>query len=494
MLRKIRIALAAISFIAITLCFLDFTGTLRCYMGWLAKTQFIPAVLALNVVVVALLVVATLLFGRVYCSVICPMGIMQDVVSWLHNRRKKARVRFGYKRELPVLRYGFLAVFVVLMLVGLTSIAGLIEPYSAFGRIMTNIFAPVYAFLNNCLADAAERYDSYAFYSVDVWLKSGISLGVAFATLAVIGYMAWRGGRTYCNTVCPVGTVLGFFSRFSLFRPVIDTEKCVGCSLCDRKCKASCIDYKNHHIDYSRCVACMDCIDNCSQGAISYRKRSKVVKAENEVTTDSSRRKFFTIVSAFALTSVVKAQHSRVDGGLAAIAEKKVPARKGKLTPPGSLSIRNLAQHCTACQLCIAACPNGVLRPSSKLDSLMQPEMGYERGYCRPECNACSQACPNGAIRPITLDEKTSIQMGHAVWIKENCIINTDGVRCGNCARHCPNGAIKMMPQDENNPQSPYFPVIDAERCIGCGACEYVCPARPFSAIYVEGNSVHRSV
>lgn len=335
---------------------------------------------------------------------------------------------------------------------------------------------------------------AYAFYSVDVWLKSGISLGVAFATLAVIGYMAWRGGRTYCNTVCPVGTVLGFFSRFSLFRPVIDTEKCVGCSLCDRKCKASCIDYKNHHIDYSRCVACMDCIDNCSQGAISYRKRSKVVKAENEVTTDSSRRKFFTIVSAFALTSVVKAQHSRVDGGLAAIAEKKVPARKGKLTPPGSLSIRNLAQHCTACQLCIAACPNGVLRPSSKLDSLMQPEMGYERGYCRPECNACSQACPNGAIRPITLDEKTSIQIGHAVWIKENCIINTDGVRCGNCARHCPNGAIKMMPQDENNPQSPYFPVIDAERCIGCGACEYVCPARPFSAIYVEGNSVHRSV
>ena len=183
MLRKTRIILATIFFIGITLCFLDFTGVVSRYLGWMEKMQLVPAVLALNVGVVALLLVVTLVFGRVYCSVICPMGVMQDIISWVHNRKKKARVRFGYTSEKRVLRYCFLAVFVLLIVLGMTSIAALIAPYSAFGRIAANIFAPVYAGVNNYLASVAEHYDSYAFYSVDVWLKSGISLAVAVATL-----------------------------------------------------------------------------------------------------------------------------------------------------------------------------------------------------------------------------------------------------------------------------------------------------------------------
>ena len=500
MLRKIRIALAAIFFIAITLCFLDFTGTIHAYLGWMAKIQFLPALLALNVGVVVALVLLTLVFGRVYCSVICPMGVLQDVISGLRNRSKKARARFAFSPAKTVLRYAFLAAFVVLMVLGLTSVASLIAPYSAFGRIATNLVQPIYIGINNYLASVAEHYDSYAFYHVDTWLKSGISLAVAAVTLVLIAVLAWRNGRTYCNTVCPVGTLLGLLSRFAIFRPQIDLSKCNGCTLCSRKCKASCIDAKNHKIDYSRCVACMDCIENCSQKAISYRSilgakpAQQCHEACNTDAPDDSRRKFLTLASLFALGSAVKAQESKVDGGLATITEKKVPTRAHHITPPGSRAHRHLEQHCTACQLCISACPNGVLRPSASLDRLMQPEMSYERGYCRPECNRCSQVCPTGAIRPIDLAQKTAIQIGHAVWVPENCIVNSQGVKCGNCARHCPNGAIKMMPKDENDPQSPLFPVVDAARCIGCGACEYVCPARPFSAIYVEGNSKHQEV
>lgn len=124
----------------------------------------------------------------------------------------------------------------------------------------------------------------------------------------------------------------------------------------------------------------------------------------------------------------------------------------------------------------------------------MQPEMSYERGYCRPECTKCSEVCPAGAIRPITREEKTGIQIGHAVWVKANCVVLTDGVSCGNCARHCPSGAIQMVPSDPNDENSLKIPVVNTERCIGCGACENLCPARPFSAIYVEGHERHRNI
>lgn len=187
----------------------------------------------------------------------------------------------------------------------------------------------------------------------------------------------------------------------------------------------------------------------------------------------------------------MKAQQKKVDGGLAVVEDKAVPDRQTPIVPAGSGSLRSFAQHCTGCQLCVSACPNGVLRPSSSLLTLMQPEMSYERGYCRPECTRCADVCPAGAIKPITVEEKSSTRIGHAVWVKKNCIPLTDGVDCGNCARHCPSGAILMVPSDPDDAFSPLIPAVNTERCIGCGACENLCPARPFSAIYVEGHRVH---
>ena len=153
-----------------------------------------------------------------------------------------------------------------------------------------------------------------------------------------------------------------------------------------------------------------------------------------------------------------------------------------------------MARHCTGCQLCVAVCPNGVLRPSSALATLMQPEMSYERGYCRPECTKCAEVCPAGAIHEITPADKSAIQIGHAIWIRENCVPLRDGVDCGNCARHCPTGAILMVPSDPEMSDSPKIPAVNEEKCIGCGACENLCPARPFSAIYVEGHRRHRII
>lgn len=548
MLRKIRITLAAICFTFITLLFLDFTGTLHAWLGWMAKIQFFPAVLALNLGVVIALIVLTLLFGRVYCSVICPMGVFQDIVSWFSGRRKKKKARFTYSPAKSWLRYGILALFVIALIAGIGSFVALLDPYSAYGRIVQNMFSPLYRWGNNLLAYFAERAGSYAFYETEVWIRSIPTFIIAAVTLIAVVILAWRNGRTYCNTICPVGTVLGFFSRFSLFKPVIDAEKCKECSLCTRKCKASCIEYKSHDIDYSRCVACMDCVDTCKHGALKYRfvgwkKRAsgknavqaganaagmKAPDPKNSGPKDRSRRNFLTGTGLFLGTTMLSAQEKKVDGGLAEILDKKVSHRQTPIVPPGAVSLKNMAQHCTGCQLCVSVCPNNVLRPSGNLMTLMQPESSYERGYCRPECVKCSEVCPAGAIRKITTAEKSAISVGHAVWVKENCIPMTDGVACGNCARHCPTGAIIMVPcnevcdkeghsgkghgkgmgngkgngngqggghgKQERRHGNVMVPAINEALCIGCGACENLCPARPFSAIYVEGRQVHTTI
>ena len=490
---KVRRILGGIFFVLITLLFLDFTGAIHAWFGWMAKIQFLPAVLALNFGVVIALVLLTLLMGRIYCSVICPLGVLQDIFGWLGKKVKKNR--YTYSKPMSILRYVMLGVLVVALVAGFTSIGALIAPYSAFGRIATTFLAPVYQWGNNLLASWAESANSYAFYSVDIWWKGGATFVVALVTLTTLFVLAFKNGRTYCNTICPVGTVLGFLSRYSYLKPVIDTTKCNGCGLCARNCKASCIDSKNHAIDYSRCVVCLDCIDKCRQGAIKYVPRSKAVQsAPSGASADKGRRAFIASTAVVAGASVAKAQKLKMDGGYAIIEDKKIPNRETPLTPPGSLSARNLVQHCTACQLCISACPNQVLRPSSDLSNFMQPVTSFERGYCRPECVKCSEVCPTGAIKPITKEEKTAIQIGHAVWIADNCVVNRDNEKCDNCFRHCPTGAIQMVAKNPDDKKSPKIPVINTERCIGCGACENLCPSRPFSAIYVEGHEVHREI
>ena len=608
MLRIIRITLAAICFVAVTLLFLDFTGTLHLWFGWLAKIQFLPAVLALNFVVIAILLVLTLLFGRIYCSVICPLGIFQDCVSNLSSRRKGKKARFSYSKEIKWLRYGVLVLFVIALVAGLNALVALLAPYSAYGRMVQSLLAPVWQWGNNLLAWIAERQDSYAFVTKDVWLKSLPTLIVAAVTFVVVVALAWRNGRTYCNTICPVGTTLSFFSRFAMFRPVIDKSKCKSCHACERKCKAACIDVDNHKIDYSRCVDCFDCIDSCRLGALKYRfawgrgvgsgstgaktpqnapvgskmtsdeskngqNRSSEVPASvastssapesvvrqgsptaevtdngkgvstidatspvaepvvrqgsptAEVTdngkgvstidatspvaepveaTDKGRRAFLVggaaVIGGSLLSSIpMRAEEEEIkdkkrDGGFAEVLPKKAPNRKTPITPFGSESVEKFYKHCTACQLCVTVCPNNVLRPSSRLEHLMQPEMSFEKGYCRPECVKCSEVCPAGAILKITPEEKTEWKVGTAGVDYDLCVVNRDGVSCGNCAHHCPVGAIRMVRKNPDDEKSPRIPSVNEEKCIGCGACENLCPSRPISAITVNGYSVHHNV
>ena len=500
MLKKIRMTLGSLFMIGLTLLFLDFTGTLHHYLGWLAKVQALEAVLAVNAVVVVGLAVLTLVFGRIYCSVICPLGVMQDLFGWLGKKAKKNR--YTYSKEMKWLRYAMLILFVAGCLAGIGTIIELLAPYSAFGRIATMLLQPLWMLGNNVLASLAEHYESYAFYGVDVWMKSLPVFAIALITLVVLAVLAWRNGRTYCNTICPVGTVLSFISRFSLLKIHFDENKCKSCSLCTKNCKAACIDFKNHQVDYSRCVVCGDCIESCKFGALKYSwKTSQTSKtSETSETSETSQasvdpsKRAFLLASAMVTTAALAQEAKHVDGGLADIIEKKAPERQTPVVPPGARSLKNMTQHCTGCQLCVSKCPNEVLRPSMDIANLMQPVMSFEKGYCRPECTRCSEVCPAGAIKLIDKEEKSGIQIGHAVVAVDFCISALGEAECGNCARHCPAGAIEMVPSDPDDDLSPSVPAVNEAMCIGCGACEHLCPVRPLSAIHVEGHEVHKMI
>ena len=492
MLRRIRIILAAAMFIAVTLVFLDFTGTMHHWFSWIPKLQLLEAVLAVNVIAIVLVVVLTLVFGRIYCSIICPLGVLQDLFGWLGKKQKKNR--YSYSKEVRWLRYPVLAVFVIAFVAGIGTLVQLLAPYSTFGIIATNLLQPVYQAGNNVLATIAEYCDSYAFYHSDIWLRSLPSLIISAVMVIILSVLAWRNGRTYCNTICPVGTILSFLSRFSLLKIRFDAEKCKSCSLCSKNCKSACIDYKTHTVDASRCIVCGDCINACKHDALSYQAHKPHKPHKPHDAEGLSRRSFLLSSTLLATAALAQQKDKMMDGGLAEIEDKAAPKRQTPLVPPGALSLRNMEKRCTGCQLCISECPNEVLRPSSDWLHLMQPVMSYERGFCRPECHRCSEVCPTGAIKPIDLEVKASTQIGHAVWIKKNCVPLTDGVECGNCARHCPTGAIEMVPSNPDDEESPYIPAVNEAACIGCGACEYLCPARPFSAIYVEGHEVHKEL
>ncbi|MBR1425856.1 MAG: 4Fe-4S binding protein [Paludibacteraceae bacterium] len=488
-LRIVRIVLATCLFAAVTLLFLGAGWHLSLWLGWAARIQFLPALMALDFAVLAGLILLTLVFGRLYCSVICPLGVMQDIFGFFGKRARKNR--YSHSPEKKWLRYGVLALFILCLVLGFAPVTTLLAPYSAYGRIVNSLFRPLYDLLGNALAAVESNYDSYLFGQTELWMRSVTTFVLALLTLGLLGLLAWRNGRTYCNTICPVGTILSFFARFSLLRVQLDKTKCKNCSLCEKNCKASAIDYKAGTVDYSRCVACGDCLGQCRHDALHYRLVRPAAQASDAAAPDLNRRAMLT-GTALALGTAAMAQtRLKVDGGMAVIEDKQTPHRQTPVTPPGSVSARHMQRHCTACQLCVSACPNNVLRPSTDPLHLMQPVMSFERGFCRPECTRCSLVCPTGAIRPVSREDKTAIHVGHAVWIAANCLPVANGDSCGACARHCPAWAIHMVDYTTPDGRQVRVPAVNAERCIGCGKCENLCPARPFSAIYVEGHTTH---
>lgn len=483
MLRKLRIIISVLTFALITFFFLDFAEILPNEFHVFAHIQLVPAIISFSIGILAFWIVATLLFGRVYCSGICPMGVFQDVVGRIsHAFKSKKNRRFKYRRARNILRWSVVAGCAVTFLLGFSFILGSLDPYSAYGRMIVNVFRPVYLAGNNLLESLFTSFGNYTFYRMEVYIQNIFSLIIGITTFLLIGFLAWKYGRLWCNTFCPVGTLLGFLSKYSFFRVRIDADKCNSCGLCVTKCKASCIDSTSHTVDNSRCVTCFNCLDSCKQKALSYSRPKK--KTEE---TDESKRRFVAagVSTAAIIPTTVKAQIDEVTG-------KKGYKVKHAIAPPGAISHEHLLKHCTSCHLCVSKCPSNVLKPAFLeygLGGIMQPMVYFEKGFCNFDCTVCGDVCPNGAITQLTKDEKHLTQMGYVVFIRKHCIVRTEGTSCGACSEHCPTQAITMVPYKDGGLT---IPKVNVDICVGCGGCEFICPSQP-KAVRIEGNPVQKA-
>ncbi|MDX9929194.1 MAG: 4Fe-4S dicluster domain-containing protein [Bacteroidales bacterium] len=492
-LKVIRVFVALIFLLLTTFIFIDFRDLLPDkYYKSILYLQFVPSLISfLKIPVLAgagflIVLILTFLTGRTYCSMICPLGIFQDVVSRIGGSLRKKNRRFGFGKPFTVIRYGILGLTLAFTLFGGIYLVTLLDPYSIFGRFGTFFFKPVVLYLNNLLAGIVNRYDVYSVYKVDIKGITALAYVVPSAFLFLVGAFSFRKGRLYCNTVCPVGTLLGLISKVSLLRIRIEESDCSRCGRCAIACKASCIDFLNKSVDLSRCVACFNCLKTCPDKAIVYGLpvSRKPVQAE----PDRSKREFISGI-ALLLLGIGRS----VSGKDTPIPQKESTVRENRTLPvcmPGATSLDHFNANCTACSLCVSACPKDVIQPSLLeygITGMLQPRMDYHKGFCNYECTICTEICPTGALMPLELEAKKLTQLGVAVFIKDNCIVHTEKTDCGACSEHCPTKAVHMVPYEGTL----VIPEVTDEICIGCGACEYACPTKPYKAIFVEGNSVH---
>lgn len=496
-LKRIRVVVSLVVFVLVSFVYLDLGNVVSPHVvSLVVALQFIPSLaksltyIGLSSIGLFVVLAVTLLYGRVYCSTVCPLGTLQDLLIALNrrwNRRQKRRpIRFSYTRPKVALHYTLLGVTAASALGGSMVMLNLVEPFSNYGRIIASLIRPIVVGANNGIAALLDLIHLYALYPIPFHTIALSVIIVPVIFLGTIAYMALKHGRLFCNTLCPAGALLGIISRFSIFRLAIDHQACQECGLCEKVCKAGCIDADNQTIEFSACVGCYDCIESCPTVGIvfepSFRRRRP-----RPATGFSKRRRDVLRSSAVAVAGLAGtlSDSLTVGGATKSVVPRKLPP----ITPPGSGSTARFTNYCTACHLCVSVCPTQILTPALieyGIQGILQPRLDYAGGSCTYDCNLCTQICPSGAILPLSIAEKKEVQLGKAKFVRDDCIVITKKTDCGACSEHCPTKAVHMVPYEKL-----LLPEVNEEICVGCGACEHPCPVKPNKAIYVEANPVH---
>ncbi len=424
--------------------------------------------------------------GRFHCSLLCPLGTCQDLAARVASAGRSARRGPGRRKGSSFGAARLLAFALVLaaLAAGLPAVAALLEPYSVFARGFSRTAGDLAGLVLNGLEALGLRIPVVTVR----WEPLAFALAaLPFAAILASGSLR---SRWFCGELCPVGTALGAINGIAAFRVRFDPAACVSCGACERVCRARCVDAAG--LDASRCVQCLDCLAVCPTGALSYGRD----RAKKENAPDRSRRRFLSDAGAVAAGAALALALPAAAGAAGNPLVRKAPrAGSGRLlaAPPGAGSVERYAALCTGCGTCVRACPSQVLRHSGiefGLARPMVPYLDYGRAFCQYECVACAGVCPSGALLPLAPEAKKRTAIGKSSLALADCIVVAKGTRCGACAEHCPSGAVRI----ESVPgRTLPVPVLHAATCIGCGACETVCPATPRKAMTVAGLAVHET-
>jgi len=461
---------------------------------------FLPAVV---------LVVVTIIMGRVFCGWVCPLGTTFDIFDVLFTRR------FRRTRKNPAIlrkaKYVLLAVILASSIFG-AQLAGWFDPLSLATRSYALVLHPWADFAAKKTLEPLAQTDWAASGAQRMWkslveakvishrddplrpyvtFAGGALLATVIAGLCVV--QAWQ-KRFWCRNLCPLGALLGLLGRWRILRLAVN-EKCIDCGKCDRACGLAAIERVNGKrvVVDSECTHCHSCLAVCPVDAVTFRRARKHARPRDVL---PSRR------------GVLKS----VGASLAAVFMLRLnPTRTRRYTdlirPPGARDEDEFLARCVRCGECMKVCPSGGLHPSlleNGLAGVWTPRLVTNLGYCRYDCapegdavaNLCGKVCPTGAIKPLDVESKHAWVMGTAYVQKSKCIPWVEHVSCGVCQEHCPTKAIKEVvrsvpdvarlaelrrrgqPIDEDDlPMTDVrVPYVIQEYCIGCGYCEFVCP------------------
>lgn len=401
------------------------------------------------------------------------------------------------------IKYFILIALLLAATLGL-NFAGLMDPISFLFRSVALAFLPGLGVAIRGLFDVLARSDikvlNLLSYGAEVFVSPVFGYEPrAFQTAWFIGilflvilFLNRRRPRFWCRTLCPLGALLGFCSKFSILKVEKYQEKCTNCNLCTRSCQGAATPIPGQEWEAAECFMCFNCFNVCPEEALSFRfKLSPKVNKK----ADMGRRAVLSgLVAGFALPFL-----GRLDGQI-----DKVSAA-GLIRPPGSLPEKDFLTLCQRCGLCMKVCPTNVINPTlteAGMAGFWTPHLIMTQGYCEYTCTLCGSVCPTGAIKDITVKEKTEnpIRIGSAYVDRGRCLPWSGNAPCIVCEEHCPTSpkAIYLrkdvVPTVDSKTLQVQLPYVDLKRCVGCGICENKCPVKGRPAIRVIAAGESRSL